>query len=65
MEDAFFVGSCRGDFVGYIDRTSSGRYRGFDSMSRPRGETESLSLAMAELGAWYFATNAEGAADAH
>ncbi|TCW25860.1 hypothetical protein [Dietzia cinnamea] len=35
VEDAFFVGSHRGNFVGYIDQTSDGAFRKFDEMSQP------------------------------
>ena len=56
VEDAFFVGNHRGNFVGYIDQTSDGTFRAFDEMSRPRGEARTLEASMASLNDLYFVT---------
>ena len=60
VEEAFFVGSHRGNFVGYIDQTSDGTFRKFDEMSQPRGEARTLERSMTCLNDLYFATAPAG-----
>ena len=57
VEEAFYVGNYRGNFVGYIDRGPDGAFRSFDSMSTLRGEATTVEQAMAYLSALYFATS--------
>jgi len=59
VEEAFFVGNHRGNFVGYIDQTSEGTFRKFDSMSVLRGEASTLERSMACLNDLYFASSGE------
>lgn len=60
VEDAFFVGNFRGNFVGYIDQTPDGTYRTFDKTSTLRGEASTLKESMACVDELYFATSHEG-----
>ena len=60
VEDAFFVGSHRGNFVGYIDQTSDGTFWKFDEMSQPRGAARTLERSMTCLNDLYFATAPAG-----
>ena len=60
VEEAFFVGSHRGNFVGYIDQTSDGAFRKFDEMAQPRGEARTLERSMTCLNDLYFATARAG-----
>lgn len=61
VEEAFYVGSHRGNFVGYIDRAPDGTFRKFDKMSTPRGVASTLAKSMACLNDLYFASSGEGA----
>lgn len=60
VEDSFFVGNFRGNFVGYIDRDSSGIFICYDRMSRPQGESRSLDEAMSSLNSLYFSDASDG-----
>lgn len=55
VEDAFFVGNHRGNFVGYIEKSANDTYRTFDETSRPQGEARTLEQSMACLNDLYFA----------
>lgn len=59
VEEAFYVGNYRGNFVGYIDRGPDGGFRSFDSMSTLRGEASTLEESMACLDALFFATSGD------
>lgn len=60
VEDSFFVGSFRGNFVGYIDQNSDGSFTCYDRMSRPQGESGSLDEAISSLNDLYFSDASEG-----
>ncbi|MFN3601276.1 MAG: hypothetical protein ACK4UY_07810 [Dietzia sp.] len=60
MEDNFFVGNFRGNFVGYIDQNPDGSFACYDRMSRPRGESGSLEEAIASLNDLYFSDASDG-----
>lgn len=60
VEDKFFVGNFRGNFVGYIDQTPEGIFRTFDKTSTLRGEASTLEESMACVNDLYFATSHEG-----
>ncbi len=60
VENKFFVGNFRGNFVGYIDQTSEGTYRAFDKTSTLRGEASTLEESIACVDDLYFATSHEG-----
>ncbi|MEB8327651.1 hypothetical protein NGF75_16905 [Dietzia kunjamensis] len=60
VEEAFYVGSFRGNFVGYIDQGPRGTFRMFDHMSTLQGESTTLEHAMVHLDEQYFASAAEG-----
>lgn len=60
VEEKFFVGNFRGNFVGYIDQTVDGTFRKFDKMSVLRGEASTLESSMAYLNELYFASSGEG-----
>ena len=49
VEDGFHVGSRGGEFVGYIDRQSDGRFLACDLYSRPVGYFPDLPSAMRVL----------------
>ena len=59
VEEAFYVGNYRGNFVGYIDRGPDGGFRSFDSVSTLRGEASTLEESMACLDALFFATSGD------
>lgn len=59
VEEAFYVGNYRGNFVGYIDRGPDGAFRSFDRMSTLRGEASTLEESMACLDALFFATSGD------
>ncbi|MFN3338568.1 MAG: hypothetical protein ACK40Z_02605 [Dietzia sp.] len=60
MEDSFFVGNFRGNFVGYIDQNSDGSFTCYDRMSTPHGEAGSLDEAISCLNGLYFSGASEG-----
>lgn len=60
VEEAFYVGNYRGNFVGYIDQDPGGMFRRFDHTSTPQGESTTLEQAMTYLNEQYFASAAEG-----
>ncbi|GLB65449.1 hypothetical protein NCCP2495_33310 [Dietzia sp. NCCP-2495] len=60
VEEGFYVGNYRGNFVGYIDQTAEGTFQKFDWMSTLRGQAPSLERSMACLNDLYFASHAEG-----
>ncbi|WP_238556330.1 MULTISPECIES: hypothetical protein [Dietzia] len=60
VEDRFFVGSFRGNFVGYINHDPDGSFTCFDSTSRPRGEFTSLESAMGSLNNLYLSDSIKG-----
>ncbi|MFK0400852.1 hypothetical protein ACIQTT_00830 [Microbacterium sp. NPDC090225] len=45
VEDGFHVGSRGGDFLGYVDRQTDGRYVAFDARSHELGSHASLAEA--------------------
>jgi hypothetical protein len=49
VEEGFHVGSRHGEFLGYIDRQSDGRYLAFDSFSRVVGRFDGLVAAMSAV----------------
>lgn len=50
VEDGFHVGSRGGDFLGYVDRQSDGRFRAFDARSTALGDFSTLSEATHAVG---------------
>ncbi|WP_240752869.1 MULTISPECIES: hypothetical protein [Actinomycetes] len=49
VEEGFFVGSHRGNFIGYIDRLPSESYVAFDAFSRDIGTFPDRATAMAAV----------------
>jgi len=49
VEDGFHVGSRGGDFLGYVDRQSDGRYVAFDARSHAIGSFAALEEATAAV----------------
>jgi len=49
VEDGFHVGSRGGDFLGFVDRQSDGRYRAFDAHSQEIGDFVELADATAAV----------------
>ncbi|WP_186307492.1 hypothetical protein [Microbacterium sp. 1.5R] len=51
VEEGFHVGSRAGDFLGYVDRQPSGRFRAFDARSEGLGDFSTLGEATAAVAA--------------
>lgn len=51
VEEGFHVGSRGGDFLGYVDRQSDGRYVAFDARSHAIGSFASLDEATSAVSA--------------
>jgi hypothetical protein len=49
VEEGFHVGSRGGDFLGYVDRQSDGRYVAFDARSHAIGSFAALDEATAAV----------------
>lgn len=60
VEDCFFVGNHRGNFVGYIDQRSRSHFEPYDRVSTMCGVTGTLEDAMTDLANRYFATEESG-----
>lgn len=60
VEDAFFVGNFRGNFVGYIDQVSPTEFQHYDDLSTKCGIATSLEEAMTSLTTRFFATGQNG-----
>lgn len=60
VEDCFFVGNHRGNFVGYIDQLSQNQFTPYDRVSTMCGVTGSLEEAMTDLANRFFATEENG-----
>ncbi|CAH0149432.1 hypothetical protein SRABI76_00754 [Microbacterium oxydans] len=60
VEEGFHVGSRGGDFLGYVDRQSDGRYVAFDARSHAIGSFVTLDEATAAVSSGTGATTAPG-----
>lgn len=60
VEDSFFVGNFRGNFVGYIDQNPDGSFTCYDRMSRPQGQSSTLEEAIFSLNGLYSSDASDG-----
>lgn len=49
VEDGFYVGTCDGEYLGYVDRQEGGDFLACNALSRPIGRYRDLGTAIDAL----------------